>query len=236
MQNDTPPDASQIATKLAQTLALIKQAAERHQRDPNHIQLLAVSKTKPVSDIVIAYENGHRQFGENYVQESVEKIQALNHLNDILWHFIGPLQSNKSKFIAEHFDWMHSLERLKIAKRLNEQRSPHQAPLNVCVQVNIDDESNKAGLPESEVIDFIEHLQDLSRLRCRGLMTIPKADVSDTERAHSFARMQDLFERCAQRFEHFDTLSMGMSDDLDIAVQYGATMVRVGTGIFGKRG
>lgn len=226
---------SSIATRLNAINARIKAAAFANNRNPNHIQLLGVSKTKPVSDIVIAYENGHRHFGENYVQESVEKIQALQHLKDILWHFIGPLQSNKSKFIAEHFDWMHSLERIKIAKRLHEQRSPHQQALNVCVQVNIDDEDNKAGIAESEVINFIEQLQPLTRLNCRGLMTIPKAGVSATERADSFARMQDLFNNCAREFDNIDTLSMGMSDDLDIAIQYGSTMVRIGTGIFGKR-
>ena len=224
-----------IASRLAMINASIHQAALTNQRDPTLIQLLAVSKTKPVSDIVLAYENGQRHFGENYVQESVDKIQALKHLNDILWHFIGPLQSNKSKFIAEQFDWMHSLERIKIAKRLNDQRSPHQKPLNLCVQVNIDDDSNKAGIAENEVIAFIKELAPFTRLCCRGLMTIPKADVSKTERAHSFKRMQALFNKCAQQFDNFDTLSMGMSDDLDIAIQCGATMVRVGTGIFGKR-
>jgi hypothetical protein len=228
-------NSTQIATNIARINEQIEQAARACKRDPNLIQLLAVSKTKPVSDIVSAYECGHRNFGENYVQEAVEKIQQMTDYSDILWHFIGPLQSNKSKFIAEYFDWMHSLDRIKIAKRLNEQRSVHQKPLNVCVQVNIDDESNKAGIAEVDVIDFITQLQGLSRLKCRGLMTIPKADVSDTEREDSFARMRELFEQCAQKFDNIDTLSMGMSDDLIIAVEYGSTMVRVGTAIFGKR-
>jgi pyridoxal phosphate enzyme (YggS family) len=238
MTNDTfdkPSDSNSIATQLKSINARIKAAALANHRDPNHIQLLGVSKTKPVSDIVIAYENGQRHFGENYVQESVEKIQALQHLTDILWHFIGPLQSNKSKFIAEHFDWMHSLDRMKIAKRLHEQRSPHQTPLNVCVQVNIDDEQSKAGIAPSEVHNFIEQLQSLNRIKCRGLMTIPKASVSDTERQDSFAEMQALFTACANTFDNIDTLSMGMSNDTNIAIQYGSTMVRVGTAIFGKR-
>lgn len=229
-------NSSDISSNLSTVNTCIHQAATAHGRDPNHIQLLAVSKTKPVSDIVTAYENAHRNFGENYVQEAVDKIIALKDYTDICWHFIGPLQSNKSKFIAEHFDWMHSLERIKIAKRLNEQRGAYQKPLQVCVQVNIDDEDNKAGIAPSQVLDFVGQLQILERLTCRGLMTIPKAGVSDTERKASFARMQDLFAQCAEKFPNIDTLSMGMSDDMDIAIEYGATIVRVGTGIFGKRG
>lgn len=226
---------STIATNLNSIHGRIEAAAIACKRDPNLIQLLAVSKTKPVSDIVTAYEAGHRHFGENYVQESVDKIQQLKSLSGLCWHFIGPLQSNKSKFIAEHFDWMHSLDRIKIAKRLNEQRSVHQNLLQVCVQVNVDDEASKAGIAMNEVIPFIEQLQSLKRIQCRGLMTIPKAGVSNTEREASFDKMQTLFAQCAEKFTHFDTLSMGMSDDMDIAIKYGATIVRIGTDIFGKR-
>jgi len=235
MATETTQTTATLTANFARINDQIKQAANANKRDPSHIKLLAVSKTKPVSDIVVAYAYGHRDFGENYVQEAVEKIQQMYSYSDILWHFIGPLQSNKSKLIAEYFDWMHSLDRIKIAKRLNEQRSAHQSPLNVCVQVNIDDEQSKAGIAPSEVINFIEQLQPLSRIKCRGLMTIPKADVSDTERRASFAKMQDLFSQCAQRFDNIDTLSMGMSDDLAIAIEYGSTMVRVGTSLFGKR-
>jgi pyridoxal phosphate enzyme (YggS family) len=235
MATDSTQATSLIATKIARINEQIKKAANASKRDSNFIQLLAVSKTKPVSDIVSAYKFGHRNFGENYVQEAVEKIQQMSDYSDIMWHFIGPLQSNKSKFIAEYFDWMHSLDRIKIAKRLNEQRSVHRTPLNICVQVNIDDEQSKAGIAPTEVVNFIEQLQPLDRIKCRGLMTIPKAGVSDTERKDSFASMQDLFSQCAQKFNTIDTLSMGMSDDLNIAVEYGSTMVRVGTAIFGKR-
>ncbi|GAB56355.1 hypothetical protein GPUN_2240 [Glaciecola punicea ACAM 611] len=235
MATETTQATATLTANFARINDQIKQAANANKRDPSHIKLLAVSKTKPVSDIVVAYAFGHRDFGENYVQEAVEKIQQMSSYSDILWHFVGPLQSNKSKLIAEYFDWMHSLDRIKIAKRLNEQRSAHQSPLNVCVQVNIDDEQSKAGIAPSEVINFIEQLQPLSRIKCRGLMTIPKADVSDTERRASFAKMQDLFSQCAQRFDNIDTLSMGMSDDLAIAIEYGSTMVRVGTALFGKR-
>jgi len=226
---------SSIATNLKNIHQQIETAAKAYKRDPNHIQLLAVSKTKPVSDIVTAYEAGHLNFGENYVQEAVDKIQQLKPYSELCWHFIGPLQSNKSKFIAEHFDWMHSLDRIKIALRLNEQRSVHQKPLQVCVQINVDDEANKAGIPINEAMSFIEQLQELERIQCRGLMTIPKAGVSSTEREASFEKMQTLFTQCAEKFANFDTLSMGMSDDMDIAIKYGATMVRIGTGIFGKR-
>jgi len=235
MATETTQTTATLTANFARINDQIKQAANANKRDPSHIKLLAVSKTKPVSDIVVAYAYGHRDFGENYVQEAVEKIQQMSSYSDILWHFVGPLQSNKSKLIAEYFDWMHSLDRIKIAKRLNEQRRAHQSPLNVCVQVNIDDEQSKAGIAPSEVINFIEQLQPLSRIKCRGLMTIPKADVSDTERRASFAKMQDLFSQCAQRFDNIDTLSMGMSDDLAVAIEYGSTMVRVGTSLFGKR-
>lgn len=235
MATDSTQNTNKIAANIALINSQIEQAAHAYKRDSNLIQLLAVSKTKPVSDIISAYECGQRHFGENYVQEAVEKIQVMADYSDISWHFIGPLQSNKSKFIAEYFDWMHSLERIKIAKRLNEQRSVHQKPLNVCVQVNIDNEENKAGIAQGDVLNFIEQLQSLDRIRCRGLMTIPKAGVSDTERRNSFAKMQALFAQCAQNFDNIDTLSMGMSDDLNIAVECGSTMVRVGTAIFGKR-
>ncbi|MGB3725387.1 MAG: YggS family pyridoxal phosphate-dependent enzyme [Glaciecola sp.] len=226
-------DIAEQLTKIQQQITL---AAKEANRAPNDIQLLAVSKTKPVSDIITAYNSGQRHFGENYVQEAVDKITELSHLSDICWHFIGPLQSNKSKFVAEHFAWMHSLDRIKIAKRLNEQRSVHQALLQVCVQVNIDDESSKAGIAPEEVLDFVGELQKMERLTCRGLMTIPKAGVTPEQRAQSFNKMQDLLGECATKFDNIDTLSMGMSDDMKIAIQYGATMVRVGTGIFGKRG
>lgn len=235
MATDSTQTKVQIAARIARINAQIEQAAKAHNRDPNLIKLLAVSKTKPVSDIVSAYETGHRNFGENYVQESLEKIQQMTEYSDILWHFIGPLQSNKSKFIAQYFDWMHSLDRIKIAKRLHEQRSVHQQALNVCVQINIDDEQSKAGIAPAEALDFIEQLQTLDRIKCRGLMTIPKAGVCETEQKDSFAKMHELFTQCTKTFANIDTLSMGMSDDLNIAIEYGSTMVRVGTAIFGQR-
>lgn len=228
-------DNSRIAQNLKQVNIALAEAAIAYSRDPNDIHLLAVSKTKPVSDIILAYEAGHRNFGENYVQEGVEKIQQMKHFSDIIWHFIGPLQSNKSKLVAENFDWMHSLARLKIAKRLNEQRSIDKLPLNVCVQVNIDKDPNKAGVLLQDAKAFVEEIQDLPNLRCRGLMTIPQAKQSAAQLKQSFANMQALFDECKGQFEHFDTLSMGMSADLSLAISQGSTMVRVGTGIFGAR-
>ncbi|WP_395344786.1 YggS family pyridoxal phosphate-dependent enzyme [Ningiella sp. W23] len=227
--------STNIADNLMRVNQRIQDASAACNRDHNDIHLLAVSKTKPVSDVLLAYENGQRDFGENYVQEGVKKIQELAEFSDIVWHFIGPLQSNKSKFIAEYFDWMHSLDRFKIAKRLNDQRSAHQSPLNICIQVNIDNEETKAGVSEEDVEALIEQIQGLSRITCRGLMTIPKASDSKMQQRQSLEKMQDLFKRCQARFPDLDTLSMGMSNDLDLAIACGSTMVRVGTDIFGKR-
>lgn len=224
-----------IANRLDNVRKSISSAALHCARSPNDIQLLAVSKTKPVSDILLAYEQGQRSFGENYVQEGVSKIQDLHELSDITWHYIGPLQSNKSKFIAEYFDWCQSIDRLKIAKRLHDQRGIYQAPLNICIQVNIDEETNKAGVLAQELEGFISQISDLNRLKLRGLMTIPKADASVDEQRNSFKRMQTLFKHCQKLYPDIDTLSMGMSKDLSLAIEYGSTMVRVGTEIFGPR-
>ncbi len=228
-------ESSFIAQNLDNLHAKITAAAKRFDRDPNNIQLLAVSKTKPVSAIITAYNHGQRIFGENYVQEGVEKINQLSAYENVLWHFIGPLQSNKSKFVAENFDWMHSIDRIKIAKRLHEQRSVYQAPLNICVQINVDNEENKAGIKTQDTIDFISALSEYGRIKCRGLMTIPRADANEQQRRESFAKMQSLFQQCSEKFDHFDTLSMGMSGDLELAIEYGSTMVRVGSAIFGSR-
>jgi hypothetical protein len=228
-------ETAPISDNLKQVRASIVSAANQCSRDGNDIHLLAVSKTKPVSDILQAYESGHREFGENYVQEGVEKIQQLQQYSDIVWHYIGPLQSNKSKFVAEYFDWMQSIDRFKIAKRLNEQRGPYQKPLNVCIQVNIDEEANKAGVLEKDVLALIEQLTPLEKISCRGLMAIPKASSNEADQRTSFKKMQQLFIQCQKNFPEFDTLSMGMSNDMQLAIEYGSTMVRVGTGIFGSR-
>jgi PLP dependent protein len=223
-----------IAERLQSAYLCIKQSAVAANRLPNAVQLLAVSKTKPVSDIEQAYAAGHRLFGENYVQEGVQKIQTLAALRDIEWHFIGPIQSNKTRLIAEHFLWVHSVDRLKIAQRLNEQRSAHRQ-LNVLIQVNIDDEASKAGVAPDDVAELAQQITMLPNLQLRGLMCIPKAEVSDEQQTASFHAMQQLFNALKQRYAQVDTLSMGMSGDMQAAITHGSTMVRLGTAIFGAR-
>lgn len=223
-----------IAERLKIALETIKRTVAGANRPVNSVKLLAVSKTKPVSDIRQAYDAGHRLFGENYVQEGVEKIQQLADLTDIEWHFIGPLQSNKTRLVAEHFAWVQSIDRLKIAHRLNQQRS-HHPPLNVCIQVNIDQETNKAGVLMSEVEPLAKAISTLENLTLRGLMAIPQAAQSHIKQQQSFSRMQRLFAQLQTKYPQIDTLSMGMSNDMQLAIESGSTMVRVGTAIFGTR-
>ncbi|GLP98095.1 YggS family pyridoxal phosphate enzyme [Paraferrimonas sedimenticola] len=180
------------------------------------------------------YGFGQRAFGENYVQEGVEKIQALSHL-DIDWHFIGPLQSNKTRLVAEHFDWVQTVERLKIAKRLSEQRPSDLAPLKVLIQVNISQEASKSGVLLEEIDELADAIAELPKLELRGLMAIPAADVSEAEQTRVLKAMQDAYTRLKNRYPQLDTLSMGMSGDMDLAIANGSTMVRVGSAIFGAR-
>jgi pyridoxal phosphate enzyme (YggS family) len=223
-----------IAERLKSVQITVEQSTLDAHRPSNAVKLLAVSKTKPVSDIVQAYEAGQRLFGENYVQEGVGKIQALQTLDDIEWYFIGPLQSNKTRLVAEHFDWVQTIDRLKIAQRLNAQTKPHKK-LNVCIQVNIDDDQNKAGIGVSELNEFAKAIVELPNLRLRGLMTVPKAHQSNAQQTASFAHMASLFENLKKQYSSVDTLSMGMSGDMQNAINSGSTMVRVGTAIFGSR-
>ena len=223
-----------IAERLKSVQITIEQSTLDAHRPLNSVKLLAVSKTKPVSDIVQAYEAGQRLFGENYVQEGVEKIQMLQSLADIEWYFIGPIQSNKTRLVAENFDWVQAVDRLKIAKRLNDQTIPHKT-LNVCIQVNIDDDKNKAGIGVNELHDFAKAINELPNLRLRGLMTIPKANQSQAEQTVSFNHMAALFYNLKKQYPSVDTLSMGMSGDIQNAINNGSTMVRVGSAIFGLR-
>jgi pyridoxal phosphate enzyme (YggS family) len=223
-----------IAERLKSALERLRQTAIEANREPNSVQLLAVSKTKPVSDIVIAYEAGQRMFGENYVQEGVEKIQELQALSDIEWHFIGPLQSNKTRLVAEHFDWVESIDRLKIAKRLNDQRTAHKK-LQVCIQVNIDNETSKAGVALADVESLAYSIKNLPNLELRGLMAIPAANQSVEAQTQSFSLMKDLFDKLQSNHAKIDTLSLGMSNDMEVAVHCGSTLVRIGTAIFGQR-
>ena len=224
-----------IAERLNSARKGIDQAANSAHRPPNSIKLLAVSKTKPVSDIMEAYEAGQRLFGENYVQEGVEKVQELSHLNDIEWHMIGPIQSNKTKVVAEHFAWVQSVDREKVARRLNEQRPESMPPLNVCIQVNIDSEDSKSGVAVDELDALVMFIKTQERLSLRGLMAIPNANPSEKQQRETLSKLKELYDHYHTSLSNFDTLSVGMSSDMAEAIKHGSTMVRIGTAIFGKR-
>lgn len=221
-----------IDDKLAKVTARIHQAATAVGRDPQTVQLIAVSKTHPAEMIARAYAVGQRRFGENYLQEALEKQSALQHLPELEWHFIGPIQSNKTRPIAEHFDWVHSVDRLKIAQRLNEQRPPQLPPLNICVQVNIDDEPTKSGVSLAELPALLAGVAELSRLKLRGLMAIPVATEDSALQRKAFAKLRSALQVLNLQGYGMDTLSIGMSGDLESAIAEGATLVRVGTDIF----
>lgn len=226
-----------IAHNLAQVRDKISAAATRCGRASEEITLLAVSKTKPASAIAEAIAAGQRMFGENYVQEGVEKIRHFQEKGtaDLQWHFIGPLQSNKSRLVAEHFDWCHTVDRLRIATRLSEQRPAEMPPLNVLIQINISDENSKSGIALEELDQLADQVAALPGLRLRGLMAIP-APESDYDRQFAVARqMAVAFEALKTRFPTVDTLSLGMTDDMAAAIAAGSTMVRIGTAIFGAR-
>ena len=199
-----------------------------------HVTLVAVSKTKPFTAIEEAYAAGQRDFGENYVQELTEKAQQLSQFPDICWHFIGPIQSNKTRDIAKFANWVHSIDRLKIAERLHQQRPAHLPPLQVLLQVNISQEESKAGLLPEDVLPLARQLQTLEHLQLRGLMAIPAAAVNGDNR-QAFVAMAQLSAKLIAEFPHANQLSMGMSDDWQQAVELGATMIRLGTSIFGAR-
>jgi len=227
-----------IADNLKHIHHRIQQITKKVSRDPAEITLLAVSKGQPVNAIQSAYEQGQRQFGENYLQEALEKQQQLSDLSNITWHFIGPIQSNKTRKVAENFDWVHSVDRIKIAERLNKLRSGHPTPLNVCLQVNINAEESKSGLLINEVEEVAKAIANLPNLKLRGLMAIPKKNQSESEQHASFAAVTKLFNKIrnsSPQLTTLDTLSMGMSSDLDAAIAEGATIVRIGTAIFGPR-
>lgn len=229
------PNANAIAMNLTRVRQQILDAAKNANRTPESIALLTVSKTKPASAIRSAYAAGQRLFAENYVQEGIGKISECQDLEGIQWHFIGPIQSNKTKDIASHFDWVHSIDREKIARRLNDQRSSRQAPLQVLIQVNIDDEASKAGITLREINTLATFIRNCPHLQLRGLMAIPRAESSEKEQASSFSALQQAFLELQQGDPKIDTLSLGMSGDLASAIKYGSTMVRIGTAIFGAR-
>lgn len=212
---------------------LATSAAEAH-RDPASVTLLAVSKKQPVGKILEAAFAGQRDFGENVVQEALPKIEELADRN-LVWHFIGRLQSNKTRAVAEHFDWVHSIDRLKLAERLADQRPSACPPLNVCLQVNIDNERGKAGVRPAELPELAAAVAALGRLRLRGLMCIPAPREGTTPQREPFRRLRELAESLAENGTALDTLSMGMSADYRAAILEGATIVRIGTAIFGER-
>jgi pyridoxal phosphate enzyme (YggS family) len=235
---------SQVTTNLMLVKQRLELAALAAKREPEDIQLLAVSKTFPAIAVEEAMHAGQTAFGENYVQEGVEKIQQLAKLRPWLeWHFIGPLQSNKTKEVAHNFDWVESIDRLKIAERLSAQRLelPEVLPLQVCVQVNISNEESKSGVIIEEAAELCDAVAQLPGLTLRGLMAIPAPSTDLVEQRAACAKMKALFVQIQQArlddrgYAYFDTLSMGMSDDLEAAIAEGSTLVRVGTAIFGQR-
>ncbi len=229
---------STIVQNLQAVDASIVAAARAAGRAPADVQLLAVSKTFPVEAVLEAIGAGQSAFGENYLQEALDKIAAISAIlpgRRIEWHFIGPIQSNKTRPIAVHFDWVHTVDRLKIAQRLSEQRPPDSAPLNICLQVNISGEASKSGVTEAELHALARDVAQLPRLRLRGLMAIPEPQTDVARQRAAFARLRGMAESLRGAGIALDTLSMGMSSDLGAAVAEGATIVRIGSAIFGAR-
>lgn len=226
-----------IADNLQAVIGRIAKAAVASGRAPAAISLLAVSKTWPACDVQQAAAAGQTAFGENYVQEGVDKINALHSAGvvGLNWHFIGPLQSNKTRLVAEYFDWVHSIDRLKIAERLSAQRPAGLPPLNVCIQVNISGEASKSGCQPAEVPALADAVAALPNLRLRGLMAIPEPQDEFERQCEPCRQLKALFDQLVAAGLALDTLSIGMSHDLEAAVSSGATMVRVGTAIFGQR-
>ena len=223
-----------VAQSLAAVQARISAAEREFSRPPGSVALLAVSKRKPVSAIEAAVAAGQRRFGENHLQEAVPKIEALADLG-LEWHYIGPIQSNKTRPIASHFDWVHGVDRLKVAKRLSEQRSDELGELQVCIQVNVSGEDSKSGVELSEVAQLAHEVSALPRLRLRGLMAIPRPEADFDAQRRPFAELRATLETLNQAGLALDTLSMGMTDDMQAAIAEGATLVRIGTAIFGAR-
>jgi pyridoxal phosphate enzyme (YggS family) len=233
-----------IADRLQSAHAQIEQITQKYHRPAQSVDLLAVSKTKPSTDIIAAYQHGQRQFGENYASEAADKVEQLRDYPDIEWHFIGPIQSNKTRLLANDYHWIHTIDRAKIAQRLNDQRNPDLAPLNVLIQVNISNEAAKAGVLVEQISELAFAIAKMPQLKLRGLMAIPQKTDDESEQNLAFSRMNDCFVALAAQYNgadadvernSIDTLSMGMSGDIDAAIANGSTMVRLGTAIFGAR-
>ena len=224
-----------IAANINRVRERLAIAARAAGRDPAAITLLAVSKTQAAASIRAAHGEGLGDFGENYLQEALDKMALLQDLTEIRWHFIGPIQSNKTRAIAEHFAWVHGIDRLKIAERLSQQRPTALPPLNVCIQVNIDGEASKSGVAPAALPALADAVAALPGLRLRGLMLIPAPRVDTAAQRAPFLRLAQQLATLSTRLPGLDTLSMGMSDDLEAAIAEGSTLVRIGTAIFGPR-
>lgn len=223
-----------VKSALQAVQARIATAIQAAGREPGCVELLAVSKTFPAAAVAAAAHAGQRAFGESYVQEALPKLAALRDLS-LTWHFIGPLQRNKTQAVAQHFDWVHSVDRLIIAQRLNDARPASMPPLNICLQVNISEETSKSGVTPAGLSALAHAVAALPSLRLRGLMTIPRGGVDTATQHAQFARLRALQTELIALGMPLDTLSMGMSDDLEIAIAEGATLVRVGSALFGTR-
>lgn len=227
-------DEQLLSDNIAKLLQRVRRSAQKSQYRNSDILVVAVSKTRSALEVRAAHACGLIHFGENYVQEALQKIEELQDL-PLIWHFIGPIQSNKTGQIAAHFDWVHSVDREKIARRLSEQRPPQLPPLQVCIQVNISAEQSKSGVALAELPPLARTVLGLPRLKLRGLMAIPAADADSDAQHAQFSRMRDALDQLRMLAPDIDTLSMGMSEDLDAAITEGATIIRVGTAIFGPR-
>jgi pyridoxal phosphate enzyme (YggS family) len=221
-------------SRFHQVTGRMETAAAAAQRSLPDIRLIAVSKKQPIEKIRELVAEGQKAFGENYVDEALAKIEALHDL-DLEWHFIGPIQSNKTLSLAEHFDWVQSVDRLKIIRRLEQQRPPNLAPLNVLIQVNVDEESQKAGCSVNDIEELAEAVDRSQNLRLRGLMAIPAPREDPQAQEQIFSTLRHYFDELAARYPSVDTLSAGMSSDLEAAIAAGSTMIRVGTDLFGPR-
>ena len=227
-------DNKALADNIAKLNDRIRASAAKNHRDVSEITLLAVSKTRSAAEICQVFNRGINNIGENYLQEAREKQEQLSDL-PIYWHFIGPIQSNKTATIAAHFDWVHSIDRLKIARRLSEQRPTALPPLNCCIQVNIDREDSKSGVSPEELPKLALEIAQLPHLKLRGLMVIPKATDNIEEQHRAFAHLRQTLKQLQSNSPELDTLSMGMSGDMEVAIAEGATIVRIGTALFGSR-
>ena len=211
----------------------IKENCNLSKRSVEDVVLIGASKSQTIEKIIVAYEEGIKNFGENYLQEAEEKISKLD--QDIIWHFIGSIQSRKAKRIAEIFDWVHTVDSFKVAEKLNSSRPKSKGALNACLQLNIDDEESKSGLKIENLEEIIQKIEALENLKIRGLMVIPKPRDSEEEQREVFRKVKEIYDSLVRQGHNFDTLSMGMTSDYGVAIQEGATMIRIGTGIFGPR-